>query len=147
MHEAGHIVIGRLLGRHVTRVVLTDTAHSGGHVAVAPGRALSSEQWAAFFYAGLAAQRRVDPAAGDDQGGEDLAEFRKCVQGDPAMRARVESWTEAALSAYWPAVLGLAGEIERHHGLYSSELAALGYGPPPRAASSTVGVRHILGVG
>jgi hypothetical protein len=142
IHEAGHAVVARLVGAVVTHITFTPDAERflGYCGSVAPhGVTLRPSDWAAIYYAGVAAAKRVDPSArlyGCDLGG---FEQNLLKGGGPA--ERVMQRVEEMVTEHWEEIERLAMEIERCNGLYTEELEAMGYwrpAPEPVARDSAL---------
>jgi len=136
IHEAGHAVMARAVGVLISHIEITPDENSLGrcHTVASRFNKLSQTDWAAVFYAGFVAQRRVNPNCRLHS--LDLENFNTCLKGaSPAMREAVIARVEATIAARWDEVEHLADELERCNGLYSLELEKLGYwwpAPPVR---------------
>jgi hypothetical protein len=126
-HEAGHVVVAKLLGMPTASIVLKPRSGVLGESDVHVGRASALDR-AAIMFAGWYAQHRAYP--GCDKGGawSDLAAVKLCLDGHPkGTRERIRQRVKKLLAKNWVAVLALATEIDRRGALYSDDLTALGY--------------------
>jgi len=104
---------------------------------------LARTDWAAFLYAGFAAERRVNPDC--TLHGVDAQNFNAYLKGTgDATRETVIARTEAAVTAHWDEIERLAAELVRCDGLYTRELEALGYWWPPPICDTAL-VRALSG--
>jgi len=78
IHEAGHVVMARVVGAHVTHIELTPDANSFARYYAGSRVTLRQTDWAAVSYAGFVGQRRVNPAC--SLHGTDLENFNACLK-------------------------------------------------------------------
>jgi hypothetical protein len=151
IHEAAHVVVGRIVGVYVTHIELVPGENASGRWNAASHfrhATLRPTEWAAIHYAGLVAERRVNPECDARvSAGLDMRQFDACLKGaSEVTRERVMAWTEATVAAHWDEIERLAAELERCNGLYTEELRALGYRrPAPAPARDSALSRSLRG--
>lgn len=139
-HEAGHAVVGHLLGQRVTQLQISGDAHPVGvcHLQRFPaapnpespaGRAAAGERILCLI-AGLLAEGRAAGRDGWDEASGELDEAVRLalrLTGDCeqalALLQRARGQAEKLLDGSWPLVVALAEALEQRRRLTADEVA------------------------
>jgi len=139
VHEAGHVVVAKVLGIAVTDVKVIPGPERTQYAAETHIRwnGASLEDAATVCLAGPVAQQKSFGECDLDSAGPDMEEFERICPAE--RRDEVIARTVQLIKQHWPAVLTLAAEIDRRGALDSSDLARLGYWWPRISADKSAG--------